>query len=330
MKKVAVFLENKLPNVLANVGLELVSEVRRVIGDQIVEVVGIWFGGELTLEQQSKIQKAGANRVILVQHEELYDYDTDRYSLTLYNIAKNENFNVLLIGSSIVGRDLAPRLSAKLATGLTADATSLAFVHKEDQLFLEATRPALGGNIFATIVCPRTLPQMATIRPGVFKASETFNNHLKVDHYQYQHIPLRVKILKRIPKKNKGVDLSKAKLIVSGGRGVIDKYNLVKELASILNTDYAASRALVDNNIVPRSHLVGQTGSTVMPHIYMAFGISGAIQHLAGMERSDYIIVVNNDPSAPIFEVADLGIVSDAKETLKFLIDDIKKIKEEN
>ncbi|MDR2867373.1 MAG: electron transfer flavoprotein subunit alpha/FixB family protein [Acholeplasmatales bacterium] len=327
MKKVAIFLENKLPNVIASVGLELISETKRIVSDIDVEVVGIWLGESLTLEQQTRIQRAGANRVILVEHHDLYDYDTDFYANTLQKIAQSENFDILLLGSSLIGRDLGPRLSAKLRTGLTADATKLEIEIVEDKLTLFATRPALGGNIFATIICPRTIPQMATIHPGVFKVSEDYNAHLIVEKFAYESRPLRVNILKRIPKIHQAVDLTKAKLIVSGGRGVADKYYLIKELAALLQVEFASSRALVDAQIAPRAHLVGQTGTTVQPLIYLSFGISGAIQHLAGMDKSDKIIAINIDPNASIFEVADIGIVSDAKELLPLLIKRIKDIK---
>jgi len=328
MKKIAVFLENKKPNILASVGLELLSETKRIIHDEVVEIVGIWFGSNLTLDQQALVQKTGAHKLILIENEELYDYDTQRYTTNLEAICKKENFDVLLIGSSILGRDLAPRLSARLKTGLTADATKLDFELTDDKLTLLATRPALGGNIFATIICPRTTPQMATIRPNVFKVSSEYNSHLIRQVEQYTPVKAMLEIVKKTPAKAASVDLTKAKLIISGGRGVADKFESIKELAGVLNTEYASSRALVDGGVSPRSRLVGQTGTTVQPKVYLSFGISGAIQHLAGMDKSDMIIAINNDPTANIFEVADVGIVSDAKEVLPLLINRIKEIKE--
>jgi electron transfer flavoprotein alpha subunit len=328
MKKVAVFLENKVPNAISSVGLELISESRRVLGDSVVEIVGIWLGESLSALDQSRIQKAGANRLILVSHKDLFDYDTDRYARTLALVEQKEHFDVLLIGSSIIGRDLGPRLSAKLQTGLTADATKLDFDLSDDKLLLLATRPALGGNLFATIICPKTTPQMATIRPGVFRVSNEHNSHMKMESFEYVPVSSRVQIISSKPKTSESVDLTKAKLIVSGGRGVSRNYDLIKELASALDTEYASSRGLVDMGVTERPRLVGQTGSTVRPIIYLAFGISGAIQHLAGMDKSDMIIAVNNDESAPIFDVADIGIVGDANEILPLLIKRIKEYKE--
>jgi electron transfer flavoprotein alpha subunit len=326
-QKIGVFLENKIPNVLANVGLELLSETNKQLAGNDYELYGIYLGEKISKEDLSKVAATGTSKLIVCKDRDLNDYDTDRYAVHLQNINEKYKFDVLLIGSSLIGRDLGPRLSAKLKTGLTADATKLDFEVTPEKITLLATRPALGGNIFATIICPKTVPQMATIRPGVFKIETSQKNALDILEFPYTPISSRVHIINKLPKPNKSVDLQKAKLIISGGRGIADSYDQVIELANLLGVEYASSRALVDTHVTEKARQVGQTGQTVSPLIYLSFGISGAIQHIAGIEKSDQIIAINNDSTAPIFEVADVGIVSDAKEILPKLIKRIKELK---
>ncbi|MDR2828518.1 MAG: electron transfer flavoprotein subunit alpha/FixB family protein, partial [Acholeplasmatales bacterium] len=287
MKKIAVFLENKEPNVLSNVGLELLSEVKRIVTSTDIEIHALWLGAKLDDDIISKVASVGANKLIAVENSLLEDYDTIKYACNLAYINNQEKYDILLIGSSLIGRDLGPRLSAKLRTGLTADATSLEVEETEEKISLLATRPALGGNIFATIICPKTLPQMATIRPGVFKIDDTKHFDTLVVKYPYFVVAdNRVKIVSKACKVGSNVDLTKAKLIISGGRGVASNFDKIIELASLLEVDYASSRALVDTKVSSKEHQVGQTGVTVAPKIYLSFGISGAIQHLAGMDKS--------------------------------------------
>jgi electron transfer flavoprotein alpha subunit len=326
--KIGVYLENKKPNTLASVGLELISESRRQLDTKNVEIVGVWIGSNLEETYIKQISASGANRLIVCENEELLNYDTIRYTKILEDIHNNEHFDILLIGSSIIGRDLAPRLSARLKTGLTADATKLNFELKEESILLLATRPALGGNLFATIICPKTTPQMATIRPGVFAYSIEYKNNLIIDKHNYTSTVSLVKILKLEKKLGNDFDLTKAQLIISGGRGVANNFNKIVELANLLGVEYASSRALVDLGINTKNRLVGQTGTTVRPKIYLCFGISGAIQHIAGMDKSERIIAINNDPLAPIFDVADVGIVADANLVLSELLSRVKKHKE--
>jgi len=319
MEKIGVFIEQRKGQ-LVNVGLELVSEVKRLNPDYYVEAILLIAKRDEGLV--SLIEEVGADSVIVLENKAFDEYDTHYYSEALITTIKRESYSIFLVGSTLIGRDLAPRVSAILHTGLTADATILSFEEIDGQLSLLATRPALGGNLFATIVCPNHRPQMATIRPGVFKAQPHKSKTIcivKTDSFHFSSLS-KVRIIEHKPVKEKSVDLTQAKLIISGGRGVIKQLNLIKDIAELTGGEAAASRAIVDTGLQTRSRLVGQTGSTVQPFVYVAFGISGAIQHVAGMEKSEMIIAVNNDPKAPIFDVATVSIVGDAQKILPEIV----------
>lgn len=317
-----VFIEQHNNHVLP-VGLELISETKSLVSDE-TKITALYLGSHLFDEDYKHISQAGADEVVFLKHERLNIYSTQDYAkaITDYMVDKPDAF---LIGSTLNGRDLAPRLSARLQTGLTADATMLEFDYDNNELSLLATRPALGGNLFATIACPKHKPQMATIRPNIFRVSQSYYEQSKLtvvtptfDHY------IQVEVIECIKLEEQHVDLNKAKVIVAGGRGVSTMFKELKELASEIGAEVAASRAVVDVKILPKERLVGQTGTTVKPKVYLAFGISGAIQHISGMDKSELIIAVNTDPKALIFDIADISIIADAKEVVPLLIKELE------
>ena len=251
----------------------------------------------------------------LADDPELKDYRTDAYSKVINDAIEKYKPEIVLYGATHIGRDLAPCLAVKAATGLTADCTKLE-IDPEDKK-IKQTRPAFGGNLMATIVCPKTRPQMSTVRPGVMQKSEPDKKRkgkvieLKV---KFGKNDIRTKVLKIVKSAGEQVSLTDAKVIVAGGNGVggPEGFKLLQQLADKFpGAVVAASRAAVDAGWIDHSRQVGQTGTTVKPNIYFACGISGAIQHVAGMQTSDIIIAINKNESAPIFEVADYGIVGD-------------------
>ncbi len=325
MRTIAIFVEQHNDKI-TSVGLELLSEVRRLLANQ-VRIVAIYLGSKIVNEDLAAIASCGSDETITLTLPMLKDYDTAIYADALYKIVSVNDFDVLLLGSTLQGRDLGPRLSARLNTGLTADATILDFEVETEHLSLLATRPALGGNLFATIICPHTKPQMATIRPGVF-AIENFNGH-QTKRITFDYIPnveSRVEILSRKPLETRHVDLTKAKLVIAGGRGVATQFETLKEIADLTGGEVACSRAVVDANLQPKERQVGQTGVTIRPSVYVAFGISGAIQHIAGMDKSEMIIAINTDPNALIFDIADISIIADANRVLPLLQAEIETI----
>ena len=253
-----------------------------------------------------------------VDDQNLKLYTTEPYAQAIYQIATQRQPSVMLFGATSIGRDLAPRLSARLKTGLTADCTRLE-IDQQGNLFM--TRPAFGGNLFATIVCPDNRPQMSTVRPGVMKKLTPDQNRVGeviVEKIEWQQNKFLVKVLEEVKETQNVEKIEEAKILVSCGRGVKD-VKPAFEFAQKIKGTVSSSRALVDTGVMEHSRQVGQTGKTVRPQAYIAMGISGAIQHLAGMEESEFIIAVNTDKSAPIFKVANLGIVSDAGAVLKQL-----------
>ncbi|QWB95356.1 electron transfer flavoprotein subunit alpha/FixB family protein [Mycoplasmatota bacterium] len=326
MRTCAVFVEQRHGKV-CSVGLELISEAKRNLGDRVT-ITAIYAAGAASKEDLKAMSSCGAHEIITILDKKLEDYDTTYYADALTQVIQANDFDVLLIGSTLLGRDLGPRLSARLDTGLTADATVLEFEESEEKLDLFATRPALGGNLFATIICPNTRPQMATVRPGVFSISVDAKNEAKVMDFKASfEKQSKVKILDIKAAGSKHVDLTKAKLIISGGRGVATMFQTMKDIAEITGGEVAASRAVVDSNIQPKDRLVGQTGSTVRPSVYVASGISGAIQHIAGMDKSELIIAINTDPNALIFNIADVSIIADANKVLPLLKEEVAAIK---
>lgn len=260
----------------------------------------------------------------------LADYVTEPYAKAMTAIIQTKDPEIVLYGATSIGRDLAPRVSARVHTGLTADCTALAI--DEETKLLMMTRPAFGGNIMATIVCENHRPQMATVRPGVMKALEadaTKTGSVESFDVPFTDADMNVKVLETVKTDHKTVDITEAKILVSGGRGVgnADNFKLLEDLADTLGGEVAASRACVDSGWISSDRQVGQTGKTVRPELYLACGISGAIQHAAGMENSDYIVAINKDEGAPIFGIADLGIVGDLNKILPKLNAAIQNLK---
>ena len=315
-KNIWVFCEQR-DGELQNVALELIG-VARELAEKTGEKVAALLLGHNVKSKAQELIAYGADQVYVVDDEKLATFVTEPYAQAVTQIAKAYEPSVILFGATSIGRDLAPRLSARLKTGLTADCTKLE-MDEEGNLFM--TRPAFSGNLFATIICPDNRPQMSTVRPGVMKKldkDETRVGEVIEENIAWNESKFVVTVLEEV-KEVSGVDkIEDAKILVSCGRGVKDVCP-ARELASKVGGSLASSRALVDIGVLEHNRQVGQTGKTVRPEAYLAFGISGAIQHLAGMEESEFIVAVNTDKNAPIFKVANLGIVSDAAAVLKNL-----------
>lgn len=327
-KGILVFAEQR-EGVLQNVGLELIGKGKELAANLNEKVIAVLLGhniGNLTNE----LIAYGADEVVVVDAKELKLYDTEAYAQAMTAIINDKKPEVVLIGATTIGRDLGPRVSSRIQTGLTADCTSLEVGENRELLM---TRPAFGGNLMATIICPDHRPQMSTVRPGVMQKEVKDENrtgqitNFKID---FDKNKMKVKILEVIKETKQRVDISEANILISGGRGVgnSDNFNRLEDLAAELNGVVSASRALVDSGFIGHDRQVGQTGKTVRPDVYFALGISGAIQHLAGMEESEYIIAVNKDKYAPIFGAADLGIVADLNKVVPYLVEELKKTKE--
>lgn len=315
-KNIWVFCEQR-DGQLQSVALELLG-VARELAEKTGEKVNAILLGHNVTDKAAELIAHGADGVYVVDHENLEKFVTEPYAQAVTQIAKKYEPSVILFGATSIGRDLAPRLSARLKTGLTADCTKLE-MDEEGNLFM--TRPAFGGNLFATIICPDHRPQMSTVRPGVMKKLDpdaTRTGEVVVEEIEWNTSKFAVTVLEEVKSQKAEANIEEAKILVSCGRGV-KNLDSARELAGKLGGTLSASRTLVDAGIVDHARQVGQTGKTVRPEAYLAFGISGAIQHLAGMEESEFIVAVNTDKNAPIFKVANLGIVADAEAVFKNL-----------
>src|SRR5574344_1826394 len=326
-KNIFVFVEQR-DGKIQNVGLELLGKSRELADILNQEVYAIFLGNNIK-SKANELIAYGADKVLMCEDRCLETYTTEPYAQAIYQIVQDYKPSIVFIGATTIGRDLGPRLSARISTGLTADCTKLEI---SDEKELWSTRPAFGGNLMATIVCPDHRPQMSTVRPGVMKAMEAdaARKGEVIDYkVNFDKSKFKVKVLKTVKATDNMVDISEAKILISGGRGVGSKegFEMLGELAKVLKGEVSSSRACVDAGIIGHERQVGQTGKTVRPQLYMACGISGAIQHLAGMEESEYIIAINKDKFAPIFSVADLGIVGDLNKIVSLLIDAIKEAK---
>lgn len=315
-KNVWVFCEQR-DGEIQSVAIELLG-VARELADKVNEKVVALLLGHNVADKAKDLVAYGADEVRVVDDSRLQYFLTEYYAQAVTQVVKANDPNVVLFGATSIGRDLAPRLSARLHTGLTADCTKLE-MDEAGNLFM--TRPAFGGNLFATIICPEHRPQMSTVRPGVMKKPEYNTEHqgeIIMETVNFDDSKSAVKVVEEV-KESKNVErIEDAKILVSCGRGVKDTAPAF-DVAKKVKGTVSASRSLVDAGVIEHSRQVGQTGKTVRPEAYLAFGISGAIQHLAGMEESEYIVAVNTDVSAPIFKVANLGIVCDAGAVLKQL-----------
>lgn len=322
-KGVWVFAERKCGQ-LANVSLELLGAGRKLADDLNVKLSAVLIGNDESYA--NTLISYGADEVLSIIDPSLESFNDESYCdifVQLINIYKPE---IILMGATTYGRSLAPRISSRLNTGLTADCTELVVDIEKRQLM--QTRPAFGGNLMATIICPNHRPQMSTVRPKVMKPLEPDKNRIGEIIKPNIIIPkdTKIKVLEEVKTLCELVNLTEADIIVSAGRGIGDPKNikLIEELAAVLGAAVGASRAVVDAGWIEYSHQVGQTGKTVGPKVYFACGISGAIQHIAGMSSSDTIIAINKNPEAPIFKVATFGIVGDVLEVVPELIKQFK------
>ena len=337
-KGVYVFAQ-QVDNELSGIAFELLGKAKELAKDLNTEVTAMLLGsGVKGLADQ--LAEYGADQVIVVDDPELKEYRTEPYAHALTSIINEYKPEIVLVGATAIGRDLGPRVSARVATGLTADCTVLEIgdfplnpipgkEQKHNQLLM--TRPAFGGNTIATIACPDNRPQMATVRPGVMQKIEPIAGaKAEVIEYNPGFTPNNkyVEILDIVKELSDTVDIMDAKILVSGGRGVgsAENFKMLQDLADVIGGTVSCSRAVVDNGWMPKELQVGQTGKTVRPNVYFAIGISGAIQHTAGMEESDIIMAINIDETAPIFDVADYGIVGDLNKIVPMLTEALKAV----
>ena len=334
-KGVYVFAQ-QVDNELSGIAFELLGKAKELAADLSTDVTAVLIGsGVKGLVDQ--LAEYGADKVIVVDDPELKEYRTEPYAHALASVINEYKPEIVLVGATAIGRDLGPRVSARVATGLTADCTVLEIgdfpinpvpnqEQKHNQLLM--TRPAFGGK---TIACPDNRPQMATVRPGVMqKIDPIAGAKAEVIEYNPGFTPNNkyVEILDVVKELSDTVDIMDAKILVSGGRGVgsAENFKILQDLADVIGGTVSCSRAVVDNGWLPKELQVGQTGKTVRPNVYFAIGISGAIQHTAGMEESDIIVAINKDETAPIFDVADYGIVGDLNKIVPKLTEELKKV----
>ena len=323
-KGIWVFAEQR-DGKIASVSYELLGIGRKLSDDLSVDLSAVLFGAS---EKEAKeLIGWGADKVYFCDDPIFDKFNDEPYAQLLSSLINTYKPEIVLAGATPIGRSFIPRVAAKVGTGLTADCTSLS-VDRETRNLLQV-RPAFGGNIMATILCPHHRPQMATVRPRVMKRGE-YKENKKGDiiHIKADNISSRTRVINTIKEVSDiAVNIQEADIIVSGGRGLGNAkgFELLKELAELLGGALGATRPTVDEGWIPYRHQVGQTGRTVCPKIYFACGISGAVQHLVGMQSSDIIIAINKNPEAPIFNVATYGIVGDLYEIIPLLI---KKIKE--
>ena len=326
----------QVDNKIDNIAFELLGKAKDLAADiETKEVTAVLLGDGVT-GLADQLAEYGADRVIVVDDPELKEYRTEPYTIALTEVINKYKPEIMLVGATAIGRDLGPRVSARVATGLTADCTVLEIGEfkargdkepRQGQLLM--TRPAFGGNTIATIACPNHRPQMATVRPGVMQKKDKIKGakaEVIVEKVDLTPNSKFVEILEVVKSVSTTADIADAKILVSGGRGVgsPENFAMLDDLAEAIGGTVSCSRAVVDSGWKPKDLQVGQTGKTVRPQVYFAIGISGAIQHVAGMEESDIIIAINKDPDAPIFDVADYGIVGDALKIVPKLTEAIK------
>ena len=337
-KGVFIFAE-QVDNKISGIAFELVGKAKDLAADLNTTVTAVLLGSGIT-EKANELAEYGADRVIVVDDPALETYMTEPYTHALSSVINEFKPEIMLVGATPIGRDLGPSVSARVATGLTADCTKLDIgdfplkpipgkedEQKHNQLLM--TRPAFGGNTIATIACPNNRPQMATVRPGVMqKKPRVAGATCEIVSYNpgFEKNAKYVEILEVVKAIKDTVDIMDAKILVSGGRGVgsPENFKILEDLAKAIGGEVSCSRAVVDAGWKPKDLQVGQTGKTVRPQVYIACGISGAIQHLAGMEESDLIIAINKDETAPIFDVADIGIVGDLNKIVPALTKEIE------
>ena len=327
----------QVDNEISSIAYELIGKAKELAKDLDTDVTAVLLGHNVS-GLVDGLAEYGADKVIVVDDPELETYRTEPYAHALASVINEYKPDIMLVGATAIGRDLGPTVSARVKTGLTADCTVLEIgdfpinapadgSQKHNQLLM--TRPAFGGNTIATIACPDNRPQMATVRPGVMQKIDRIDGaKAEVIEFNPGFTPDNkyVEILEIVKSVKDTVDIMDAKILVSGGRGVgsAENFKLLQDLADVLGGTVSCSRAVVDSGWMERDYQVGQTGKTVRPSLYFAIGISGAIQHVAGMEESDIIIAINKDADAPIFDVADYGIVGDLNKIVPALTTALK------
>lgn len=337
-KGVYVFAQ-QVDNELSGIAFELLGKAKDLAKDLDTDVTAVLIGSEVK-DLADELAAYGADKVIVVDDPELKEYRTEPYTHALASVINEYKPEIMLVGATAIGRDLGPRVSARVATGLTADCTVLEIgdfplvaipgkEQKHNQLLM--TRPAFGGNTIATIACPDNRPQMATVRPGVMQAIDKIEGaKAEVIEFNPGFTPDNkyVEIMEVVKSVTDVVDIMDANILVSGGRGVgsPENFKILEDLAEVLGGEVSCSSAVVDAGWKPRDIQVGQTGKTVRPNVYFAIGISGAIQHVAGMEEADIIVAINKDDTAPIFDVADYGIVGDLNKIVPMLTEQLKTV----
>lgn len=337
-KGVYVFAQ-QVDNELSGIAFELLGKAKDLAKDLDTDVTAVLIGSEVK-NLADELAAYGADKVIVVDDPELKEYRTEPYTHALASVINEYKPEIMLVGATAIGRDLGPRVSARVATGLTADCTVLEIgdfplvaipgrEQKHNQLLM--TRPAFGGNTIATIACPDNRPQMATVRPGVMQAIDKIEGaKAEVIEFNPGFTPDNkyVEIMEVVKSVTDVVDIMDANILVSGGRGVgsPENFKILEDLAEVIGGEVSCSRAVVDAGWKPRDIQVGQTGKTVRPNVYFAIGISGAIQHVAGMEEADIIVAINKDDTAPIFDVADYGIVGDLNKIVPMLTEQLKAV----
>lgn len=320
-KDVFVFVEQR-DGKIEKVSRELICKGRSIADTLNSSVKGILLGEKIE-DCKDELIHLGLDELILVEDPILEPFTTEPYTEAFAAIIEDYKPEIILIGATSIGRDLAPRVSSRMNTGLTADCTKLEIDEETKNLLM--TRPAFGGNIMATIICPEHRPQMSTVRPGVMALTQpdtTRKGVITEYKVEFKKSNKYVEVIEVVQETAKKINIEDANVLVSGGRGIghPERLNLLGDLAAKLNGVVSSSRAVVDAGWIDRGHQVGQTGKTVRPDLYVACGISGAIQHLAGMEESEFIVAINKDETAPIFDVADVGIVGDINQVLPELI----------
>ncbi len=315
-------------NKIHPVAFQLLGKGKEIAELLEVDLSLIILGGNFD-DQLEEFCQYGTDEIIYVKSPILKDYYSDLYANILTELILEKKPEIVLVGATPTGRDFAPRVAKRLNAGLTADCTGLDIDLKTRNLL--QTRPTYGGNILATIRTPYNRPQMATVRPGIFKVAEKLKKKVRITKidYKFEKEDAVSKIVKIVDRKKTPINLEDAEVIVAGGRGVSSKENfkLIEELAKVLGAELGGSRVTVELNWIAQERQIGQTGKTVSPKLYIACGISGAIQHLVGMQNSEIIVAINKDPNAPIFKVAHYGIVGDLHEIVPVLIEELKKIK---
>lgn len=324
-KDIWVFIETECGKA-KNVGYELLHVARELATEKGCELIAVVIGNKIRSVAQDAICY-GADSAIMVDGEEYEYYTTDAFVNAMATLIETYKPETLMIGATNNGRDMGPRVSCRVKTGLTADCTEIAI--DEETGNIAWTRPTFGGNLMATIMCPDHRPQMGTVRPGVFKKG-TYDESRTGDIIEEKiHTPkeaIRIRLVERVNEVAESINLEEAEIIVSGGRGVgsAENFAMLQELADVLGATLGCSRAVVDAGWLPHAHQVGQSGKTVAPKAYFAIGISGAIQHTAGISGSDTIIAVNKDEDAPIFDIADYSIVGNLNEVVPALTEAFK------